>query len=142
MSKTGPATKIRENDLKPRKRGAGTAEAPRCRRIGLMQLDVSAPAVSGRGARSIRTQIVERALGGRGVDNCAVGIGQADVELVVNTGFSRVPGANSKVYVTELVRPGRAADLPRTGGLMRLRVRTVAAIIPKEVPRNAGPMNV
>jgi len=107
-----------------------------------MQLDVSAPAVSGRGARSIRTQIVESALGGRVVDNGAVGIGQADVELVVNTRFSRVPGANGKVYVTELVRPGRAADLPRTGGLMRLRVRTVAAIIPKEVPRNAGPMNV
>jgi len=52
-----------------------------------MQLDVSAPAVSGRGARSIRTQIVESALGGRVVDNGAVGIGQADVELVVNTRF-------------------------------------------------------
>jgi len=108
-----------------------------------MQLDVSAPAATRRGTRCIRTQIVEGALRGRVVvDDAAGGIGQPDVELVVNSWFSRVPGANGKVDVTELVRPGRATDLPRTGGLVRLRVRAVAAIIPEKVPGNAGPVNV
>src|SRR6266403_817426 len=106
-----------------------------------MQLDVSAPAVS-RGARSIRTQIVEGAFRGRVVDDRAGGIRQDDVELVVNTWFSRIPGANGEVDVTELVRPGRATDLPGTGGLVGLGVRAVAAIIPKVVARNAGPVNV
>src|SRR6266576_5427314 len=108
-----------------------------------MQLDVSAPATSGRGTRSVRTQIVEGALRGCVVvDDGAGGIGQADVELVVGTWFARIPGANGKVDVTELVGPGRATDLSRTGGLVGLRVRAVAAIIPKEVSRNAGPVNV
>src|SRR6266567_4845417 len=109
-----------------------------------MKLDISASAVSSR-ARSIRTQKVRKALRCRVVvDDCAGGIRQPDVELVVNTRFSRVSGANGKVDVTELVRPGRATDLPSTDGLARarLRVRTVAAIIPKKVPRNAGPVNV
>jgi len=106
-----------------------------------MQLDVSAPAVS-RGARSIRTQIVEGAFRGRVVDDRAGGIRQDDVELVVNTWFSRIPGANGEVDVTELVRPGRATDLPGTGGLLGLGVRAVAAIIPKKVSRNAGPVNI
>jgi len=106
-----------------------------------MQLDVSAPAVS-RGARSIRTQGVKGAFRGRVVDDRAGGIRQDDVELVVNTWLSRIPGANGKVDVTKLVGPGRATDLPGAGGLVGRRVRTVAAIIPKKVPRNAGPVNV
>ncbi len=106
-----------------------------------MQLDVSAPAVS-RGARSIRTQIVEGTFRGRVVDDRAGGIRQDEVELVVNTWFSRIPGANGKVDVTELVGPGRATDLPGAGGLVGLGVRAVATIIPKKVPRNAGPVNV
>src|SRR6266850_8124872 len=107
-----------------------------------MQLDVSAPAVSRHGARSIRSQVVEGALRGRVVDDRAGGIRQDDVELVINTWFSRIPGANGKVDVTELVGPGRATDLPGAGGLAGLGVRAVAAIIPKKVPRNAGPVNV
>src|SRR5260370_6039588 len=125
-------------------RGARASEAPRSRRIRLMELDVSAPAVSSR-ARSIRTQKVRKALRCRVVvDDCAGGIRQPDVELVVNTRFSRVSGAHGKVDVRErrVVRPGRATDLPGTDGLACLRVRTVAAIIPKKVPRNAGPVNV
>ena len=107
-----------------------------------MELDVSAPAVSRRGARSIRTQVVPSALQGRVVDDSAGGIHQDDVKLVVNTWFSRIPGANGKVDVTVLVRPGRATDLPRTGGLVGLRVRIVATIIPKIIPRDARPVNV
>ncbi len=107
-----------------------------------MQLDVSAPAVSRHRARSIRTQIVPSALPGRVVDDGAGGIRQDDVELVVNTWFSRIPGANGKVDVAELVRPGRATDLPGTGGLVGLRVRAVATIIPKIIPRDARPVNV
>src|SRR6266566_5844500 len=109
-----------------------------------MKLDISASAVSSR-ARSIRTQKVRKALRCRVVvDDCAGGIRQPDVELVVNTRFSRVSGANGKVDVRErrVVRPGRATDLPGTDGLACLRVRTVAAIIPKKVPRDAGPVNV
>jgi len=100
-----------------------------------MQLDVSASAVSRHGARSIRTQIVPSALRGRVVDDSAGGIRQDDVELVVHTWLSRIPGANGKVDVTELVRPGRATDLPSTGGLVGLRSVAVAAIVPKVVPR-------
>ena len=107
-----------------------------------MQLDVSAPAVSRHGARSIRTQIVPSALRGRVVDDSAGGIRQDDVELVVHTWFSSIPGANGKVDVAELVGPGRATDLPRTGGLTGLRVRAVATIIPKIIPRDARPVNV
>lgn len=106
-----------------------------------MQLDVSAPVVTRR-ARSIRTQIVESALRGRVVDDCARGIGQDDVELVVDTWFSRVPGANGKIDVTELVRPGSATDLPGTHWLARFRVRAVATIIPEKVACNTGPVNV
>src|SRR6266404_1897143 len=107
-----------------------------------MQLDVSAPAGSRHGARSIRTQVVPSALRGRVVDDSAGGIRQDDVELVVHTWFSSIPGANGKVDVAELVGPGRATDLPCTGGLVGLRVRAVAAIIPEEVSRNTGPMDV
>src|SRR6266704_1422516 len=86
-----------------------------------MKLDISASAVSSR-ARSIRTQKVRKALRCRVVvDDCAGGIRQPDVELVVNTRFSRVSGANGKVDVTELVRPGSATDLPSTDGLTRRR---------------------
>jgi len=106
-----------------------------------MQLDVSAPAVT-RGARSIRTQIVEGALRGRVVDDGAGGIRQDEVELVVHTWFSPIPGANGKVDVTKLVGSGRATDLPGTGGLLGLGVRAVTAIIPKKVPGNTGPVNV
>ena len=107
-----------------------------------MELDVSAPAASRRGAWSIRTQIVPSALRGRAVvDDCAGRIRQTDVELVVDSGFSCVFGANGKVNVTELVRPGRATDLPGTGGLMGLRVRA-GAIIDELIFRDTGPVNV
>ena len=107
-----------------------------------MELDVSAPAVSRR-AWSIRAQIVPSAFIGRAVpDDCAGRIRQPDVELVVNTWFARVSGANGKIDVTELVCPGRATDFPGTDGLARLRVRTVATIIEKLIFRDTGPVNV
>src|SRR5260370_40033449 len=112
--------------------------------MGFMQLDVPAPAASRRGARSIRTQIVPSALRGRAVvDDCAGRIRQTDVELVVDPGFSCVFGANGKINVREcrVVGPGGATDFPGTGRLTGLRIRT-GAIIPKKVPRNAGPVNV
>src|SRR5260370_31743341 len=108
-----------------------------------MKLDVSASAVSSR-ARSIRTQKVRKALRCRVVvDDCAGGIRQPDVELVVNTRFSRVSGAHGKINVRErrVVGPGGATDFPGTGRLTGLRIRT-GAIIPKKGPRNAGPVNV
>jgi len=105
-----------------------------------MELDVSAPTVSRR-AWSIRTQIVRKALRDGRVDDSAGRIRQLDVELVVDPGFSCVFGANGKVNVTELVRPGRATDLPGTGGLMGLRVRA-GAIIDELIFRDTGPVNV
>src|SRR5260370_42337044 len=113
--------------------GARASEAPRGRRIGLMKLDVSASAVSSR-ARSIRTQKVRKALRCRVVvDDCAGGIRQPDVELVVNTRFSRVSGAHGKINVRErrVVGPGGATDFPGTGRLTGLRIRT-GAILPKK----------
>src|SRR5260370_25326530 len=74
-------------------RGARASEAPRSRRIRLMELDVSAPAVSRR-AWGIRTQIVRKApprcLVGRVVlDDCARGIRLPHVALRVNTAVPR-----------------------------------------------------
>jgi len=107
-----------------------------------MELDVSAPAASRRGARSIRTQIVPSALRGRAVvDDRAGRIRQTDVELVVDPGSPASLARNGKVNVTELVRPGRATDLPGTGGLMGLRVRA-GAIIDELIFRDTDPMNV
>src|SRR5229473_716048 len=109
-----------------------------------MQLDVSAPAASRRGARSIRTQIVPSALRGRAVvDDCAGRIRQTDVELVVDPGFSCVFGANGKINVREcrVVGPGGATDFPGTGRLARLRIRT-GAIIDELIFRDTGPVNV
>src|SRR6266446_5949238 len=107
-----------------------------------MELNVSAPAVSRRSACRVRTQVVPSALIGRAVpDHCAGRICQPDVELVVDTWFSRVFGANGKVDITELVRPGSAADFAGTGRLARLRIRT-GAIIDELIFRDAGPVNI
>src|SRR5260370_29991093 len=102
-------------------RGARGSEAPRSPRIRLMELDVSAPAVSRR-AWGIRTQIVRKApprclVGRVVVDDCAGGIRQPDVELVVNTGFPSILGANGKINVRErrVVGPGGATDFSGTG---------------------------
>src|SRR5260370_32134177 len=78
-------------------RGARASEAPRSRRIRLMELDVSAPAVSRR-AWGIRTQIVRKApprclVGHVVVDDSAGGIPRPDVELVVNTRLPSILGA-------------------------------------------------
>ena len=67
------------------------------------------------------------------VGDCAGGIRQTDVELVVDPWFARVFGPNGKVDVTVQVCPGRSADAPRPSRLARLRVRA-GAIVEEVVP--------
>src|SRR5438552_7064248 len=107
-----------------------------------MELDVSAPAVSRR-AWSIRAQIVPSAFIGRAVpDDCAGRIRQPDVELVVNTWFARVSGANGKIDVTELVCFGSVTDFLGSDVLARFMVCIVATMIEILLFRDIGLVTV
>src|SRR2546428_1491748 len=118
--------------------GTRTSEGPRGRRVRLVELDV-APSTVARRARSRRAQEVGKALRGRVIDDQAgYGVPQPDVELIVDTGFTRVSGLHDEVDVTEQVRPGRAAHAtgtgrPAFGGGARVHL---------QVRRDAGPVNV
>src|SRR5689334_17857278 len=109
--------------------GAGTPEGSGGRRVGFVELDVSAA-----GARA--AQGVIRVEFGR-VDSYA-GLRQPDDELVIAARFAVVPGGDDPVDVTEQIRPGRSTDEPGTG---RLTVGARARV-DLHVRRDAGPVNV
>src|SRR6266704_3390677 len=92
--------------------GTRTSEGPRGRGIRLVELDI-ATTVGTRGARSGRAQEVEPAAALRSrviEDHVGSGLPQPDVELVIDTGFTRVSGPHDEVDVTDQVRCGRTTN--------------------------------
>src|SRR6266705_2966065 len=86
--------------------GTRTSEGPRGRGVRLVELDI-ATTVGTRGARSGRAQEVEPAAALRSrviEDHVGSGLPQPDVELVIDTGFTRVSGPHDEVDVTDQVR--------------------------------------
>ena len=107
-----------------------------------MTLNVASSAVPGR-TGSVRAQKVREAFGCCVIHNNA-GIRlafHADVELVVDTGLTRISGRQREIHVTKLVRSRVSANDPRPDGLS-VRIRAVAAIVDKCISRDSGPMSV
>ncbi len=76
------------------------------------------------------------------IDDGAVGLAShSDVELVVDAGFSSVPGPDGKVDVTKLVRPRRPADEPSANRLT-VGIRAIAAIVDELISSDSSPMSI
>src|SRR6266702_3497358 len=117
--------------------GTRTSEGPRGRRVRLVELDV-APSTVARRARSRRAQEVGKALRGRVIDDhVGSGLPQPDVELIVDTWFTRVSGLHDEVDVTEQVRSGRTTNATSTDR----PAFVVGARVPLLLRRDAGPVN-
>jgi hypothetical protein len=93
-----------------------------------MELDVATPAAAWR-AWGRRAQIVGRALGGRVINGEARRwVRQPNVELVVDSWFACVFGADGKVDVTVQVCTSRSTYVPGTGRLAGLGVNACTVV--------------